>query len=112
MDTSNTEDLLKHRNYVRCLDAGHDYASLRGMRLSTGKDIEAWLQVGGLIRSPFANNLEKTTPENSKARQWRALRAPAGACSVDGGLELLRRLGSENDCDELFEFELLPNAPQ
>jgi len=28
-----------------------------------------------------------------------------GACGVDGGLELLRRLGSEDACEELSEFE-------
>lgn len=27
-----------------------------------------------------------------------------GKCSVDGGLELLRRVGVESDCEELSEF--------
>jgi hypothetical protein len=33
------------------------------------------------------------------------VKCSCGACAVDGGRELLRRLGAEDDCEELSEFE-------
>jgi hypothetical protein len=41
------------------------------------------------------------------------VKCSCGACTVDGGLEYLRRVGAdEDDCEELSEFEPLPTTPQ